>query len=300
MLNAGGFGGLITAASVADVNTNASSGLLQGLLDSIISKPANLLSVLQATIPTVRKSVVSSADPEWGFTVEGIESEIPLTAGGFVGLSEAGVLGSRKGESNLTVTGLRGVQGGEYAGGFFGLGDVGSVASVSGNDGTSGQTSILSLIRAGEVSVLDAFRTFIYYADVTGAPDGYSVIATSSSREGILESTRFTGCAGGFGGGLLNGSVKNSSASMLSSVEGLNYVGGFVGHFGKNGTVDVDNANVLDQLNLVGATAGVLDVFGSHADNCSVTGRDRGFTVTAHGDGQNNDQPVAGGFTGFG
>lgn len=296
VLNAGGYAGLITAAAVADVNTNASSGLLQGLLNSIIRKPGDLLTVLQATIPTVRKAKISPADDEWGFTVEGIADKIPITAGGFVGSSEAGVLGSRKGESDLTVTGLRGVQGGEYAGGFFGLGDVGSVASVSGNDETGGQTSILGLIRAGEVSVLDAFRTFIYYANVTGAPDGYSVIATSASTEGILESTRYTGSAGGFGGGLLNGSVKNSSASMLNSVEGLNYVGGFVGHLGKNGTVDVDNANVLDKLDLVGATAGVLDVFGSHVDNCSVTGRDRGFTVTAAGGGQ----PIAGGFTGYG
>ncbi|MBR5422507.1 MAG: peptidase M26 [Clostridia bacterium] len=300
VLNAGGYAGLITAASVADVNTNASSGLLQRLLDTIISKPGDLLTVLQATIPTVRKAKVSPADEEWGFTVEGVNNDIPHTAGGFVGSSEAGVLGSRKGESDLTVTGLRGVLGGEYAGGFFGLGDVGSVASVSGNNETGGQTSILHLIKAGEVSVLDAFRTYIYYASVKGVPDGYSVKATSASKEGILESTRFTGCAGGFGGGLLNGSVKYSSASKLNSVDGLNYVGGFIGHFGKNGTADVDNANILDKLNLVGATAGVLDVFGSHADDCSVTGRDRGFTVTAHGDGTENDQPIAGGFTGYG
>lgn len=296
VLYTGGFGGLITAASVADVNTNATSGLLQEVLDTVIRKPSNLLSLLQATVPTVRQASVSSADSDWGFTVEGYENTLPLISGGFVGSSEAGVLGSGKGESELTVTGLRGVIGRQYAGGFIGLGDVGSVASVSGNDGTSGQTDILGLIQAGEVSVLDIFRTYIYYADVEGAPEGFSIKATASSTEGILGSTRHTGCAGGFGGGLMNGTITNSSVSMLSSVEGLNYVGGFIGHLGKNGVADVDNANVADVIGLANATAGVLDVFGSHVDNSTITGRERGFTVNASG----GVQPVAGGFVGYG
>ena len=136
------------------------------------------------------------------------------------------------------------------------MADVGSVASVSGNDTTEGKTSILEFIQAGEVSVLDAFRSYIYSASVQGISEGFIIRAYTEDTEGTLDSKRLTGNAGGFGGGLLNGSVKNSSVTSLSSVSGLNYVGGFIGHLGKNGAVDVDRAQVAENVKLINATAG--------------------------------------------
>ena len=68
---------------------------------------------------------------------------------------------------------------------------------------------------------------------------------------------------------------------------GVNYVGGFIGHLGKSGTVAADNAQLgTDALNLLGATAGVLDIWGSHVGDSHVTGIPDGYTVTAthHGD----------------
>ncbi|SHJ28750.1 Cna B-type domain-containing protein [Hespellia stercorisuis] len=296
----GGYVGLATAGSVLDANTNASSGLLQGILDTLISTPNSLLSVLQATVSTIRGAKVTAVDDTWGYTVngsykEGTTTKYAKSAGGFAGSLEAAVLGDADGTSKVTVEGLRGVIGGLYAGGFFGLADVSSVASVSGNNTSSGKTTILGLVQAGEVSVLDAFRTYIYYGGVTGISEGFQVKAMDADSEGILDSTRYTGNAGGFGGGLLNGSIKNSNVQNLSSVLGMNYTGGFVGHLGKNGTVDVDNATVADQLNLLGATAGVLDVFGSHVDDSTVTGISEGYTVKSSG----GTEQVAGGFAGY-
>ena len=331
--NVGGFIGVATAGAVADVDTNASEGFLQGILDSLVSTPASLVSVLQATVTTIRGAHVSSDDPAWGYTVNGAyeskddkgntTTKYALNAGGFAGSLQASILGdkdSAKGTGSeadpnndpaaLTVTGLRAVEGGQYAGGFFGLADVSSVASVGGGEAGDKQDTnlLLKLLKVGNVGVLEAFRTFIYDGQVNGVNDGIQVVAHDSTTKGMLDSKRYTGAAGGFGGGLINGSVKQSNVTNLNSVTGVNYVGGFIGHLGKSGTVAADNAQLgTDALNLLGATAGVLDIWGSHVGDSHVTGIPDGYTVTAthHGDdyGKATDKAtgreVAGGFVGY-
>ncbi len=288
---AGGYAGMATAASVADVSTSASKGFLQRLLNSLISTPGNLASVMQATATTIRKAEVNPDNSDFGFTVDGVGNTHPQYAGGFAGSLEASVIGSRRGESDITVNGLRSVDGLFYAGGFVGLADVGSVASVS-STGT-GSTSILNLIKAGSVDLLDIFRTYIYYSNVNGVNDGIIVKAYSSAPEGMLSETRYSGSAGGFGGGVMNGSVKNSGVTKLNTVYAPNYTGGFIGHMGKNGAVDVDDAQVAGPL--AGLTAGVLDVFGTVADDCSVTGIDAGAVIMS----TEGNEPIAGGFAGY-
>lgn len=292
----GGYVGKATSAAAASVSTQTSDGLLQKLLDALIKNTSDLTRILEASMTTIRQAKVSAADEAFGFVVEGqIHSGgYARSAGGFAGTLEAAVLGDRHGDTRLCVENLRGVIGGNYAGGFFGLADVGSVASVSGNDTTEGKTSILEFIQAGEVSVLDAFRSYIYSASVQGISEGFIIRAYTEDTEGTLDSKRLTGNAGGFGGGLLNGSVKNSSVTSLSSVSGLNYVGGFIGHLGKNGAVDVDRAQVAEKLNLLNATAGLFDICGSHVESCTVTGIPAGYTVTA-----SSPQAIAGGFSGY-
>lgn len=331
--NVGGFIGVATAGAVADVDTNASEGFLQGILDSLVSTPASLVSVLQATVTTIRGAHVSSDDPAWGYTVDGAyetkddkgntTTKYALNAGGFAGSLQASILGdkdSAKGTGSeadpnndpaaLTVTGLRAVEGGQYAGGFFGLADVSSVASVGGGEAGDKQDTnlLLKLLKVGNVGVLEAFRTFIYDGQVNGVNDGIQVVAHDSTTKGMLDSKRYTGAAGGFGGGLINGSVKQSNVTNLNSVTGVNYVGGFIGHLGKSGTVAADNAQLgTSALNLLGATAGVLDIWGSHVGDSHVTGIPDGYTVTAthHGDdyGKATDKAtgreVAGGFVGY-
>lgn len=287
----GGYAGDVTAGAAADVNTNASDGFLQSTLDLLVSSPSSVASVLNATLTTIRNASVSVADPDWGFTVEGYNGMTPIRAGGFAGSVEAAVIGDRDGDTDVTVTGLRGVDGGDYAGGFFGLADVAGVANVGNND-----TKILQLVQAGQVSLLDAFRPYIYHASVTGVAEGITVRATTAQQEGTLESVRFSGCAGGFGGALLDGSCKNSTVTNLSSVDGLNYVGGFIGHSGKSGVLDADDIELTDDINLLALTAGALDVFGSHIEDCSVTGIAKGYTVTA----ADGNEPIAGGFVGYG
>ena len=331
--NVGGFIGVATAGAVADVDTNASEGFLQGILDSLVSNPASLVSVLQATVTTIRGAHVSSDDPAWGYTVDGAyeskddkgntTTKYALNAGGFAGSLQAAILGdkdSAKGTgseadpnndpASLTVNGLRAVEGGQYAGGFFGLADISSVASVGGGEAGDKQNTnlLLKLLKVGNVGVLEAFRTFIYDGQVNGVSDGIQIVAHDSTTKGMLDSKRYTGAAGGFGGGLINGSVKQSAVTNLNSVTGVNYVGGFIGHLGKSGTVAADNAQLgTDTLNLLGATAGVLDIWGSHVGDSRVTGIPDGYTVTAthHGDnyGKATDKAtgreVAGGFVGY-
>ena len=298
----GGFAGMVTAASVADANTNASDGLLQSILNSLISTPGDLASVLQATVTTIRQVEITienqtndSSNKDFGFIVEGYNGTIPQFAGGFAGSLEASVIGSRKGESHIIVNDLRGVYGQYYAGGFVGLADVGSVASVSSDEGTGGGTSILGLIQAGNVDVLDIFRTYIYYSEVNGVDEGIIVRASTSAGQGILSETRYSGCAGGFGGGVMNGSVKNSKATNLNTVSGLNYNGGFIGHMGKNGAVDIDKAQIAGPL-LAGLNAGILDIFGTVVDNCEVQGIEAGAVISS----VSGQQHISGGFTGYG
>lgn len=330
----GGFAGIITAAGVADVNTNnASSGLLQKLLNKLISTPQSVASVLNATVSTVRGASVSAVDEgaataavgtadgsavaatsAWGFTVEGAYGDADArqyarAAGGFVGLAKAVVLGTQDGGKTaydtVSVRGLRGVEGGQYAGGFVGQADVTGVARVGGGtDGDQSTDLLLKLIQAGNISAVEAFRPYFYHASVGGVADGFQVRAHDSSTQGILNAKQFTGTAGGFAGSVVNGSVKDCAVMDLMSVSGVNYTGGFVGHLGKAGTIDADSAKVNG---ILGATAGVLDVWGAHVERSSVAGVSGGYTVssTHHGadygaatDGATGRE-VAGGFVGY-
>lgn len=297
----GGYVGLASAGSVAGVNTNASNGLLQGILDHLIATPGDLATVLKATATTIHAAKVSAADSQWGFVVDGAYKEgdsvkYAAYAGGFAGSLEASAVGEKDSAiGKIQVENLRSVDGGKYAGGFFGLADVAGVAQVSGKDPKGSEAKLLSgLIKLGNTSVLDAFRTYIYDSKVTGVQSGLTVQAHSGSQEATQSETRYTGCAGGFGGGMMDGSVKNSAVSNLANVEGLNYTGGFVGHLGKSGVADIDDVSVLDKL-LLDGTVGALDLFGSHVDNCSVTGFGLGTVIKAQG----GQQPIAGGFAGY-
>lgn len=296
----GGYVGLASAGSVAGVNTNASNGLLQGILEHLISAPGDLVKVLQATATTIHAATVSAADSKWGFVVDGAYKDSGTVkyaayAGGFAGSLEASAVGEKDSTAKkIQVQNLRSVDGGLYAGGFFGLADVAGVAQVSGTDANGNKTKVLQgLIKLGNTSVLAAFRTYIYDSTVTGVSDGLTVRAYTAKQQGTLSETRYSGCAGGFGGGMMDGSVKNSSVSNLANVEGLNYTGGFVGHLGKSGVADIDKVNVLKEL--LDANAGVLDLFGSHVENCTVTGFGLGTVVEAKG----GEQPIAGGFAGY-
>ena len=146
--------------------------------------------------------------------------------------------------------------------------------------------------------MLDAFRSYVYYGTVNGSKDaGLSVSANTAIRSGQNNQVTYSGTAGGFGGSLLNGSVKNSKVTNLSNVRGLNSVGGFVGYSGKSGVVKADKIDVLgdNKGQLLGGALGVLDIFGSHIDDCTVTGTDDGYTVQSTG----GEEQIAGGFIGY-
>lgn len=297
----GGFAGRIDPGSAAALDTAGSSGLLGGLLQSVIGTPGDLLSVLNATLSTIRAADVKAWDP-YGILINGVYQDenrntaYAKAAGGFAGEINGAVIGEEgKEASGVQVENLRSVTAGEHAGGFFGLADVSAVAQLS-EDGTT--TILGALLELGSVDVLDAFRTYIYSSGVKGTENsGLEVTARRAKKTEFENKPVYTGNAGGFGGTLLNGTVLQSRVENLRTAEGVSYVGGFIGHLGKSGTVDVDSLGILD--NLLGVGAGVLDVFGSHVEDSYVSGMPQdGFTVTSRSLEEDKSE-IAGGFAGY-
>ena len=184
---------------------------------------------------------------------------------------------------------------GEYAGGCFGIADVSGAASISAGN----ETSVLQyLLKLGRTDVLDAFRSYIYYGNVTGSLDaGLGVSANTTTDAGQNNQVTYSGTAGGFGGSLLKGTDKNSSVTGLNYVTGLNSVGGFIGYSGKSGVVKLEKLDVLGNNTgqLLGGALGVLDILGSHIDDSCETGVPGGYTVQSKG----GEEQIAGGFIGY-
>ena len=297
----GGFVGSSRPGSVATVDPTAGEGLLSQLLNKLLSTPTDLIKVLNATVATIRYADVESWD-DWGIIVNGAyasrsnNTSYAKAAGGFAGNLEGTVLGEKgTKEAGVSVQNIRSVVAGEYAGGCFGVADVAGVANISAGN----ETSLLDkLLELGRTDVLDAFRSYVYYGTVSGSKDaGLSVSANTAIKSGQNNQVTYSGTAGGFGGSLLNGSVKNSKVTELSNVRGLNSVGGFVGYSGKSGVVKADKIDVIGDNTgqLLGGALGVMDIFGSHIDDCAVTGTDDGYTVQS----TNGDEQIAGGFIGY-
>lgn len=297
----GGFAGKVDPGSVAAIDTATKQGLLNKLLDVLmVNAPAELIKVLNATVSTIRCASVSAWD-DWGVIVNGTYQNGSNTgyakaAGGFAGSLCGAVLGEKDTPgSGIRADKIRSVVAGEYVGGCFGIADVSGAANISAGN----ETSVLQyLLKLGKTDVLDAFRSYVYYGNVTGSPDaGLGVSANTATKSGQNNEVTYSGTAGGFGGSLLNGSVKNSSVMGLNYVTGLNSVGGFVGYSGKSGVVKMEKLDVLGDNagQLLGGALGVLDIFGSHIDDSSVTGIPGGYTVQSKG----GDEQIAGGFIGY-
>lgn len=297
----GGFAGKVDPGSVAAIDTATKQGLLNKLLDVLmVNAPAELIKVLNATVSTIRCASVSAWD-DWGVIVNGTYQNGSNTgyakaAGGFAGSLCGAVIGEKdKPGSGIHADKIRSVVAGEYAGGCFGIADVSGAASISAGN----ETSVLQyLLKLGKTDVLDAFRSYVYYGNVTGSTDaGLGVSANTATDAGQNNQVTYSGTAGGFGGSLLNGSVKNSSVTGLNYVTGLNSVGGFVGYSGKSGVVKMEKLDVLGDKSgqLLGGALGVLDIFGSHIDDSSVTGVPGGYTVQSKG----GKEQIVGGFIGY-
>lgn len=297
----GGFVGSSRPGSVATLNPTGGEGLLSQLLNKLLSTPSDLIKVLNATVATIRYADVESWD-DWGFIVNSAyttgknNTSYAKTAGGFAGMLEGTVLGKKDtSEAGINVKNIRSVIAGEYAGGCFGVADVAGVANISAGN----ETSLLDkLLKLGRTDVLDAFRSYVYYGNISGSKDaGLSVNANIAEKSGQNNQVTYSGTAGGFGGSLLIGSIKNSTVTQLSNVRGLNSVGGFIGYSGKSGVVKADKIDVLGNNTgqLLGGALGVMDIFGSHIDGCSVSGISDGYTVQS----QNGEEQIAGGFIGY-
>ena len=297
----GGFVGSSRPGSVATVDPVRGEGLLSKLLGTLLNTPTDLIKVLNATVATIRYADVEAWN-DWGTIVNGAydsggnNTSYAKAAGGFAGMLEGTVLGKKDVvQAGVSVQNVRSVVSGEYAGGCFGIADVAGVANIS----AGSETSLLDkLLKLGRADVLDAFRSYVYYGNVSGSKDaGLSVSANIANKYGQNNEVTYSGTAGGFGGSLLNGSVKNSTVTNLSNVRGLNSVGGFVGYSGKSGVVGADKIDVLGDNTgqLLGGALGVMDIFGSHIDDSTVKGINGGYTVQSTG----GVEQIAGGFIGY-
>lgn len=297
----GGFVGSSRPGSVATVDPVRGEGLLSKLLGTLLNTPTDLIKVLNATVATIRYADVEAWN-DWGVIVNGAydsggnNTSYAKAAGGFAGMLEGTVLGKKDvAQAGVTVQNIRSVASGEYAGGCFGIADVAGVANIS----AGSETSLLDkLLKLGRADVLDAFRSYVYYGNVSGSKDaGLSVSVNIAKKYGQNNEVTYSGTAGGFGGSLLNGSVKNSTVTNLSNVRGLNSVGGFVGYSGKSGVVGADKIDVLGNNTgqLLGGALGVMDIFGSHIDDSTVTGINGGYTVQS----TRGEEQIAGGFIGY-
>lgn len=297
----GGFVGSSRPGSVATVDLVRGEGLLSKLLGTLLNTPTDFIKVLNATVATIRYADVEAWD-DWGVIVNGAydsggnNTSYAKAAGGFAGMLEGTVLGKKDvAQAGVTVQNIRSVASGEYAGGCFGIADVAGVANIS----AGSETSLLDkLLKLGRADVLDAFRSYVYYGNVSGSKDaGLSVSANVANKYGQNNEVTYSGTAGGFGGSLLNGSVKNSTVTNLSNVRGLNSVGGFVGYSGKSRVVGADKIDVLGDNTgqLLGGALGVMDIFGSHIDDSTVKGINGGYTVQSTG----GEEQIAGGFIGY-
>lgn len=298
----GGYAGKIDPGSAVALDTATSQGLLNGILKYLLKTPTDLVQVLSATVSTIRYADVKSWD-DWGITVNGIYLDKAKTntsyakaAGGFAGSISGAVLGEKDTENaGISAEGIRSVTGGEYAGGCFGIADVSAVADIS----QDGETDLLGqVLQLGSVNVLDSFRTYVYYGNVSGSKDaGLTVSANTAEKSGQNDEVTYSGNAGGFGGSLMNGSVKNSNVTGLRSVTAKNSAGGFVGYSGKSGVIGANKFNVLgsNAMQLLGGSLGLLDVFGSHIEDSNVTGMPGGYTVQS----LNGEEEIAGGFIGY-
>ena len=297
----GGFVGSSRPGSVATVDPVRGEGLLSKLLGTLLNTPTDLIKVLNATVATIRYADVEAWN-DWGVIVNGAydsggkNTSYAKAVGGFAGMLEGTVLGKKdEALAGVTAQNIRSVVAGEYAGGCFGIADVAGVANISAGN----ETSLLKyLLKLGRADVLDAFRSYVYYGNVNGSKAaGLSVSANAAKKYGQNNEVTYSGTAGGFGGSLLNGSVKNSTVTNLSNVQGKNSVGGFVGYSGKSGVVGADKIDVLGDNfgQLLGGALGVMDIFGSHIDDSTVTGINGGFTVQSTG----GEEPIAGGFIGY-
>lgn len=317
--NVGGFAGIMQAGAALGADVTSSSGLLNQILGLLISQDqvSNLVNVLQATRTVVDSAEVTGYMPanegdnaKPVFSVVGDKGEKADFAGGFAGKLTGALIGDESSETknSVVITGLKSVAGGKHVGGFFGLADVDGLVEVA----EDSETSILGLIGLGNVDVLNAFRTYIYSATVNGAENsGLSISAKERTGSGItgvidkvvsfftgdeaVDQTDKDGNAGGFGGSLKDSSVVNCEVNNLNRVNALTYAGGFIGFTGKSGVVDVDNVDVLDKL--LGASAGVADIFGSQVKDSNVNGSDKTGYIIRSKDGE---ECIAGGFIGYG
>lgn len=297
----GGFVGSSRPGSVATVDPVRGEGLLSKLLGTLLNTPTDLIKVLNATVATIRYADVEAWN-DWGVIVNGAydsggnNTSYAKAAGGFAGMLEGTVLGKKDvAQAGVSVKNVRSVVSGEYSGGCFGIADVAGVANISAGN----ETSLLDkLLKLGRTDVLDAFRSYVYYGTVNGSKDaGLSVSANEAKKSGQNNEVTYSGTAGGFGGSLLNGSVKNSKVTELSNVRGLNSVGGFVGYSGKSGVVGADKIDFIGDNagQVLGGALGIMDIFGSHIDDCTVTGTNDGYTVQSTG----GNEQIAGGFIGY-
>lgn len=285
--SAGGFSGEMITGGTAEVG-NVS------LLDLQLVHVGNLLNPIEVFVPVVKSS--STHGFRSGMTVVSFGNDITKhqgNAGGYVGNVVGGQIWGE--DTKCQVTHLKLVRGANHCGGFAGKLDPGSIADVeTGNqNGLIGRLLDNLISNVGSLAdVLQATVTTVKNASVDGVSSGFSVVG-GNSLQNALYAGGFVGKATGTVLGKKGEEVSGLSVNHLRMVNGGEYAGGFAGHLGKSGTVDLDSTGVSGGI--LGLTAGVIDVCGTIVKESSVTGITDGFVIKSEG----GKQPISGGFAGL-
>ncbi len=335
--NAGGFGGSMCNGSVKnssvenlrDVKGKNYVGGFIGHMDKggvLQAENVNVLEKFLGVGADVLSTFGTHADDcsvvgiKEGYTVrsenEADEADKDEIVGGFVGYAD---LARMKGN---TVENLKQVSSGQTAGGFVGETTFRYLAEIKVDS-----PLVKDLVKFLRIIIKEVWKVATSVGDIIHVNLGGLKVDVISKEDGLLHvnlfgldigielvkdqgeakeggsygyvnTPLFLGNAGGFGGSMCNGSVKNSSVENLRDVKGKNYVGGFIGHMDKGGVLQAENVNVLEKF--LGVGADVLSTFGTHADDCSVVGIKEGYTVRSENEADEADKDeIVGGFVGY-
>ena len=255
---AGGFAGRVTSGGLAE---SGGLSLLGGLIK--LDPAEKLLSVLEVYIPEIHSASVKASDT--GLIVKATASnasneELSANAG-----SAGGYLGYGSGAeiTDSDLTGLRtttvtppdvldqengsnyfgegssyAVTAPRYAGGYAGRLDIGNAASVGGGLSLLG-TSLKVTDLAGALAIV---ATKITGCDVSGQPQGFSVLANDIDETGV-------GMAGGYVGRMCGAQINDSDVHSFEYIIGQEAAGGYAGTLEPGDVADViENVSILNGL----------------------------------------------------
>lgn len=289
---AGGFFGCADAAETLDVSApdegggNESFTLLELVsLGGVSAIELAKTYVYHAGVSGVAEGYqVESANAyAWKTAQWDEDKDKAACAGGFGGLLQAGIV------RYCTADGLSLVSGKNDAGGFVARMGKSSILKVD-DLATRDDLGILGSLLTLGVGVGEVFGSHVQDSRLTGAAQGYSVLAQDGYHE----------IAGGFVGYADVCRVRNCAAAQLRLVASDEIAGGFMGAMSDAMLISLDLGLLQNLLQGITASVDLIKANRSRIENATVTGVDAwdGYDVYGGGSGETSDADNSMGYAG--